>query len=379
MARGMLVLAQQEVARSADCCEAWPGGGGLVAFASYELEALEAAGGSSARAGGPAAAQRVGEVVLARWEPRELALRVLHRDRTSGVFDIKWSGDGAACLAVACADGRVALRRGAEADPRWVSAAVAAGAGDGDGAAPFCLSLDWDNRASRASAGAARLAVSRSDGRLSLLAVREAAMELELEWDAHALGDGVSPAEVWIAAFDPFEPALLVSGADDGKMKTWDLRCGPVAVATSRVHGAGVTSLQFSLHRAHEFASGSYDSCVRLWDRRAPRAPLCKELDLGGGIWRLKWHPARPHALLVAAMRSGFQVLDTSAASAEAPPTVLAAFAAGHHAGRWEALGYGADWLDPDSALIASASFYDRTLRILDPGELEIPAVAASS
>jgi hypothetical protein len=40
------------------------------------------------------------------------------------------------------------------------------------------------------------------------------------------------------------------------------------------------------------------------------RRPLCKSSSLGGGIWRIKWHPYTPNRMLVAAMHAGCRVLN---------------------------------------------------------------------
>lgn len=75
---------------------------------------------------------------------------------------------------------------------------------------------------------------------------------------------------MWTTAFADRGGSLLLTGADDCKLKAWDLRCldpaNPTPVwADGRSHGAGVTSLQAFAAGAGEeeeswyFASGSYD------------------------------------------------------------------------------------------------------------------------
>jgi diphthamide biosynthesis protein 7 len=42
------------------------------------------------------------------------------------------------------------------------------------------------------------------------------------------------------------------------------------------------------------------------------RKPLYQH-RVGGGVWRVKWHPTDPNLLLVSAMHNGFHVLENDA------------------------------------------------------------------
>ncbi|GAC96222.1 hypothetical protein PHSY_003802 [Pseudozyma hubeiensis SY62] len=192
-------------------------------------------------------------------------------------------------------------------------------------------------------------------------------------WAAHDF-------EAWIAAFDCFNPTTVWSGGDDLTLKGWDLRSvssttptTPTFACTKPFNG-GVTSLQSHHLRQHLWAVGSYDSYLRLFDARMPARPL-SETNVGGGVWRVKWHPDDPRTLLVGCMHDGFKVLrlddlaEEGAGGAELRGKefdVVTRFDA------HESLAYGCDWdrgeVDAEGAArrVYSCSFYDATLHIWD-------------
>ena len=62
-----------------------------------------------------------------------------------------------------------------------------------------------------------------------------------------------------------------------------------------------------------------------------------KDKPLGGGVWRIKWHPAHPSLAATACMHNHFNVLDTHLESARHVEVVKCY--EGH-----ESLAYGVDW-----------------------------------
>jgi diphthamide biosynthesis protein 7 len=142
---------------------------------------------------------------------------------------------------------------------------------------------------------------------------------------------------------------------------------------------AGVTTVQSHLHVENLIAVGRYDSLrvlllndtsyfhsynnmVTLFDRRKASVAL-SEVDVGGGVWRVKWNPQenRKGDLLAACMRDGFKVLH-------------------YEDGMWQgqivqrfddhdSLAYGVDWsfeppAEDGKQLVGSCSFYDHILHI---------------
>lgn len=199
------------------------------------------------------------------------------------------------------------------------------------------------------------LVVSLSDGSVAVFDARGPQLEERVRWHAHDF-------EPWIAAFDCWQPSAIWTGGDDCKLKGWDLRqgCETPTFVNKRFDG-GVTSIQSHPLRENLLAVGSYDSTIRIFDRRKPAHPLATR-DAGGGLWRLKWHDELPGRLLAAAMHDGFKVHDFADAGADEDGAVV-------EYREQESLAYGADWLygmrtRDGGELVASCSFYDHSMHV---------------
>jgi diphthine methyl ester acylhydrolase len=111
------------------------------------------------------------------------------------------------------------------------------------------------------------------------------------------------------------------------------------------------------------FSLSSYDNKVKLFDTRSSFIPLT-EIDVGGGAWRVKWHPCstRRNDLLVACMHDGFKVISFTLDHDNVHGEILKRFDA------HESIAYGADWSfspsEDDETLIATCSFYDHKLHL---------------
>ena len=103
---------------------------------------------------------------------------------------------------------------------------------------------------------------------------------------------------------------------------------------------------------------------MRLWDVRQLRAPVCSaEIQCGGGVWRVAWHPTDGAVLLAACMQQGFAVIRNA--------DVLLRYGDGAASGEHGSLGYGVAWCSlPDGRHAAvSCSFYDRSVHVWCPGD----------
>lgn len=278
---------------------------------------------------------RIGRVYLFEFRHEGLMcppLTELQRMNTAAILDLKWCHvpvSDRAVLGMATATGELQLytlsrsQEGSHSLQSLSSLEV--------GAERLALSLDWST--GRLDSSDVRIVCSDSAGCTSVLSLAEGALTTLSQWKAHDF-------EAWISAFSYWDTQLVYSGGDDCKLKGWDLRIGPSSPTfISKRHSMGVCSIHSNPHREHILATGSYDEQVLLWDGRNMRQPL-SETPLGGGVWRLKWHPSHQHLLLAACMHNDFHILHCQQAlegSAGACPIVTSYIL-------HSSLAYGADW-----------------------------------
>ncbi|KAF8973930.1 WD-40 repeat-containing protein [Flammula alnicola] len=230
------------------------------------------------------------------------------------------------------------------------------------------LSLDWSNRRSGGTE-LGSLVASLSSGSLCILSPTErASLSITETWHAHDYAP-------WVAAWNYWDTNIIYSGGDDLKLKSWDVRQGfthPTFV--NKRFDAGVTSIQSHPHVEHLLAVGSYDDTVKLFDGRKLSSPIT-EVDVGGGAWRVKWHPSetRKHDLLVACMHDGFKVVRFGSASDDIDTSDGATFSDTPQVIKrnddHESMAYGADWsyappLVNRETLIGGCSFYDHKMSL---------------
>ncbi|XP_056143820.1 diphthine methyltransferase [Lampris incognitus] len=228
-------------------------------------------------------------------------LTELQRINTPAILDLKWCHVPVSekpLLGMATASGELQLfTLGESQEAHWGLKSLTSLE---MGVDRLALSLDWST--GRGDSSDMRLVCSDSAGCINVLCFGEANLTAMSQWKAHNF-------EAWIAAFSYWDTQLVYSGGDDCELKGWDLRIGSSSPTfTSKRHSMGVCSIHSNPHREHILATGSYDEQVLLWDGRNMRQPF-SESSLGGGVWRLKWHPVHEHLLLAACMHNDFHIL----------------------------------------------------------------------
>ncbi|KAG0375814.1 Diphthine methyltransferase [Mortierella sp. AD032] len=287
-----------------------------------------------------------------------LKLNNLERIETAAILDMKWSHqliNGNPTLGVADASGDLSLYqlKSAGNDLEIVTKYQT------NTSNKLALSLDWSNRVQTSEQP--QIAVSLSNGDITILELDPTSSTLteSLTWHAHDF-------EAWIVGWNYHDTNVLYTGADDARLKGWDRRMDcSYATFTSRAHQMGVCSIQSNPHDEHTLATGSYDENVLIWDTRSMRQPLSTTAT-GGGVWRLKWHPARKDVLLAGSMHNGFHVINYD--EGWSTGTIGSSFM--DHA----SLAYGTDWSyaptkGNEPPLVASCSFYDHLLHLWRPAE----------
>ncbi|RUS32733.1 hypothetical protein BC938DRAFT_474484 [Jimgerdemannia flammicorona] len=376
--------------------------------------------------------------------------KVHQRLECPAVLDMKWSHHrifGKEILGVVDSIGSLSLYEFADDDNGIARLSLSHHLATIPDISTLCLSLDWSNRVSPNVA--ARITTSHSSGSLSVISINNERAEVVKQWHAHDF-------ETWIAAWNYWDAEVLYSGralrsysrealmvvmkfellslvyhagADDCLFKGWDLRAGtnrPTFVTStwvsrrsnplpsSRISSplAGNTrdlslpphldsTTYTSVHSAPLLGPHvtSYNEHILLWDVRSLRQPI-SDFHTGGGVWRLRWHPAERHTLLAACMHAGAFVVDvrggildggvggfsnyglcgdplsgntssrqcapvSHAHSAEPATCTLTSSFLDH-----QSMVYGADWsCDPDRvrngrSLVATCSFYDHVAHL---------------
>ena len=136
----------------------------------------------------------------------------------------------------------------------------------------------------------------------------------------------------------------------------WDLRDDSEAVKVkSATRSAGITS--FLSYKENVLLVGGYDDNLCSYDLRNLRQPT-DELNLKGGVWRIKPSAHHPDHFIVACMYHNFSIANYS------PESNLKLV--GEYFGH-DSICYGCDWSSKttdDFNFFATCSFYDHKLDI---------------
>ncbi|KMT10615.1 hypothetical protein BVRB_5g117350 [Beta vulgaris subsp. vulgaris] len=301
---------------------------------------------------------RLGSISLFDVNGSSCSLDRIGSVETAGIFDIKWNpvGGGASpLLAQADADGCLRIH-GLEcsSDGTSLTGALLKESCGIHISSSMCLCLDWNP-------SAMSLAVGLSDGSVSVASLAESELIEDQQWKAHDF-------EVWAASFDTHQQSILYTGSDDCKFLGWDLRDGSwmPAFKNSKSHKMGICCIVKNPNDPYTLLTGSYDEHLRVWDVRSISKPVNEtSIGLGGGVWRIKYHPFISGLVLAACMHNGFAIVKTTGES----PEVIETY------NKHGSLAYGADWRRHSSDeegkregnVVATCSFYDRLVRAWIP------------
>lgn len=300
---------------------------------------------------------RTGSISLFDVDANNRGLNLFHRIETAGIFDMKWNPvrDGASpLLAQADADGFVRIH-GLDCSngPTFAETILKESSGIHISSS-MCLCLDWNPLATS-------IAVGLSDGSLSVISLTESQLSGEQQWKAHEF-------EVWAASFDTHQPKIVYTGSDDCKFIGWDLREGSSmpAFRNSKAHNMGICCIVKNPNDPHTLLTGCYDEQLRVFDVRSISKPVNEtSVSLGGGVWRIKYHPFVKDLVLTACMHNGFSIVKVNNQN----PEVIETY------DKHGSLAYGADWQrcrsgqegKRETNAVATCSFYDRLLRVWIP------------
>ena len=104
-------------------------------------------------------------------------------------------------------------------------------------------------------------------------------------------------------AFNPYNPAYLISGSQDATVRLWDLRAldGQRSVmnfgsaSSYSLNNEGIRDIKWSPRDAVEFAAGTDNGVVQRWDFRKQTSPLLKINAHEKTCHTIDWHPDGKH------------------------------------------------------------------------------------
>lgn len=180
-------------------------------------------------------------------------------------------------------------------------------------------------------------------------------------WSACLYTGATRPLDTRSAWEEALPRMRVFSGGDDGMLVGWGLREDGEQFRLRKPHdGVGVTCVTRRPGKEHELWSGGYDDMLKMWDLRHMRNAV-EEVNVGGGVWRIQWHPRRKDVALVAAMYDGAKVVKVGE---EGMIDVVAEYK------KHESIVYGAMWLgkleerETNKLIAVTSSFYDQAVKL---------------
>lgn len=359
MASKISTLVQIDTQFNADSLEWCPPNPAYFACGTYQL--IEGTTGEENELKSSEKNTRIGSIILFNFQHPGQTVSEIQKISTAAVTDMKWCGqsiNGRPVIAVTGSLGDITLYSLVEKD---IGCNLEKQSSFDVCSPSLSLSLDWSNNSNMDIDQ--RVVVSDSGGNVSELKLTGSSFELDRKWKAHHF-------DAWITAYNHWNTSTVYSGGDDCTLKGWDTRTGcskPIFVKKN--HTMGVCSIQSSPFIENVFVSGSYDEQVLVWDSRSMKEPLAS-CDVGGGVWRLKWHPTKRDYVLAACCHSGFHVLGLDLN--QHGLKIIGSYS------EHESLAYGADWCRGMGAsqsdacehgaslheVVGTCSFYDHTLHL---------------
>lgn len=196
------------------------------------------------------------------------------------------------------------------------------------------------------------ISVTLTTGEVSVLKYGDSGLSVVDTFESHGL-------ECWISNFIP-DMGLLLSGGDDQKLVGHDLRSATKVWETQRLHDAGITSI-LPRESSVKLWTGGYDDQLKESDLRmiqiVPPKQL-KEMNLGGGVWRLLPAADRrgggDNSILACCMYGGARILRPDESGEE--PAIVAETITDNHNSMVYGGAWGDDWL-------VTCSFYDKIVQ----------------
>ncbi|KAH8927263.1 WD40 repeat-like protein [Atractiella rhizophila] len=329
MSRSVSIVSNTTTTYPADAIEFWPSDSKSFVTATYQNNGTESA-----------SRKREGTIEVYEIKNHELILKQKVEDLPA-VLDLKWRPSKSPhteslLLGAAGSEGAILFYDALDNQLQFKSSIQIASKD------VLCLSMDW------ARTRNPPLIASLSDGNIACLEPAESSYRISESWKTHDF-------EPWIVAWDYWQEGYFWTGGDDCCLKAWDIRQGNTPVWVNRKFDAGVTSVRSHQVQENIFAVGSYDSQLRIFDKRRPFTPL-SSLDVGGGVWRVKWHPTSPALLSAACMHDGFKVIRFNPSESWQ----------GQITAEWkhESMAYGVDW-SGSGGLLTGCSFYDKKVTVI--------------